>query len=101
MSCRCALLESCVSYGESEQAFCEGFALVAERSMLRLYRCTVCSTHWQIDGECRSDFAIKVAQPEHWSSFDDRPYQRDFFIRSHGGESAKGCLWARCPQSPQ
>lgn len=97
MQCCCAELDECVGYGESESEFCSGFTLIDERPLQRLYRCEHCATHWQLDVDDRSGFAIKVAQPENWPTFNDLPYRRGFFIRFHGGEGEKNCLWAKCP----
>lgn len=99
MLCNCANLPSCVSYGGSEEEFCSGFKLVSEREWLRLYQCCGCNKYWQLDVDGRSDFAIKVSQPEMWGSFDDRPYRREFFIKFHGGEGTGKCSWARCNRS--
>jgi hypothetical protein len=98
MPCDCANLSSCVSYGESEKEFCSSFDLISERPWLRLYQCRECKTYWQLDVDDRSDFAIKVSQPEIWPAFDDRPYRREFFIQFHGGVGSKKCTWARCNQ---
>lgn len=98
MQCRCPELDDCVSYGESEQDFCRGFTFLAERSLFRLYRCDRCQTSWQIDIDGRSDLAIKVPRPEQWSTFNDLPYRRGFFVRLHGGESDQECIWAKCSQ---
>jgi hypothetical protein len=54
--------------------------------------------YWQLDVDDRADFAIKVPQSENWSSFNDLPYRREFFIQFHGGVSTKKCTWARCNQ---
>ena len=96
MLCKCGQLQDAISCGESEEAFVKRFQLVAERPYLRLYRCRHCGTHWQLDFGDRSDLAIKVADPEHWETFDDRPFRRGFFIGFHGGEAAEQCCWAGC-----
>ena len=119
MPCQCAELPSCVNYGELEREFVRWFEVVAEHTWVRLYRCLHCDTHWQLDFDDRSDFAIKVAAPhswldlirsgrfgralttlakvmENWPDFDDKPYRREYFVRSHGGESDRQCTWAGC-----
>jgi hypothetical protein len=96
MHCKCANLDDCVGYGESEAKFVEGFLLIAERPYLRLYRCQYCGAHWKLDVDDRSDFAIKIPAAENWEQFDDRPVLRQFFIRFHDGEGLDKCLWAGC-----
>lgn len=98
MSCKCADMPNCVNYGESEKEFVRTFELVDERPWLRLYRCLNCDTHWQLDVDDRSDFAIKVPKPDQWPNFDDKPYRREFFIRFHGGEGEAQCNWSGCHQ---
>lgn len=97
MSCGCLSSERCVSFVESEEEFCRGFTFISQRLELNLYQCRNCGTHWQIDTDGRSDLAIKVEHPDHWATFNDLPFRRDFFIRFHGGEGQTKCLWANCP----
>lgn len=96
MPCQCAELPSCVNYGELEREFVRWFEVVAEHTWVRLYRCLHCNTHWQLDFNDRSEFAIKVPEPENWPDFDDKPYRREYFVRTHGGESDRQCTWAGC-----
>lgn len=99
MQCKCTELQNCTNYGESEEEFVRDFEFVDEQPWLRLYRCKSCNTYWQLDVGDRSDFAIKVAQPENWLEFDDCPFRREFFVRFHGGEEQHKCIWAGC-QNP-
>lgn len=96
MKCECAEMDSCVAYGESEQDFSSNCTLISQRPSLRLYQCNHCLTYWQLDVDDRSDFAIKVSEPEEWSSFDDMPYRKAFFTKFHGGESDRPCIYALC-----
>jgi hypothetical protein len=96
MPCNCRDLDDCVGYGESEAKFVEHFLLVAEQPYLRLYRCQNCGTHWKLDVDDRSDFAIKVPSAENWEQFDDSSILRQFFVRFHGGEGSQKCCWAGC-----
>ena len=96
MSCDCGNLPNCIKHSETGENFPRVLEPIAERQWLRLYRCTQCDTHWQLDVDDRSDFAIKVPEPDKWPDFDDKPYRREYFIRFHGGEGKNLCTWVGC-----
>jgi hypothetical protein len=84
-------MPDCLNYGE-EQVFTKDFKLVGSRDWLRLYRCHVCDTYWQLDVDDRSDWAIKVPASEDWKLFDGKPFGRAFIVRTHGGEGDEICF---------
>jgi hypothetical protein len=65
---------------------------------LQLYRCTDCGQHWQLDlpDKYQVSCAIKIEDPAHWQSFDDKPVRLQFLIESRGGLSQEECAKAGC-----
>lgn len=96
MTCQCAELPNCVTYGDSETEFVRLFEFVDQQPWLRLYCCRYCHTLWRLDVDDRSNFAIKIPEANDWAEFDAKPLIRDFIIRFHGGEGLDQCKWANC-----
>jgi len=96
MNCKCNKLHRVEAHGHEVETFTAGFELIKKRLCLRLYRCDVCDTYWQIDYGDRSDLAIKVVEPELWDTFNDNPYRMEYFIRYHDGHGDKQCSYSGC-----
>ena len=65
---------------------------------LRLYKCSVCGQHWQVDliDRLQVNCAIRIDNPTEWRDFDDKPVRVQYLIDSRGGLSTEECLMARC-----
>ena len=64
----------------------------------KLYRCTICNQHWQIDvvDKLQVNCAIKIDKPAEWRTFSDKPIRMQYLISSRGGLSENECRMANC-----
>ena len=85
--------------GDDSPSFDKGFVTLDKRIDVELRRCEVCGTHWQIDVG-RGGLAIRVAHPDSWSDFDDRPVRLQHMVDFHGGVDEGVCQWSGCEGQP-
>ena len=65
---------------------------------VKLLRCLVCGQHWQLDewDKYQAVCAIKIADPENWRSYDDKPDRFRLLVEARGGLSDEECVKAGC-----
>jgi hypothetical protein len=80
-------------------SFNAGFTTVAQRGHVELRRCEACGTYWQVDVD-RGGLAIRIADPDNWNEFEDRPIRLQQMIDRHGGVGEGRCVWAGCERQP-
>ncbi len=68
-----------------------------QNAFLTLCRCPHCGQHWQIDAWDQHYVRLaKIADPEDWADFDDKPVRLAVLVNSRGGLSKAACKWPRC-----
>jgi len=97
--CNCAELPDMFGLNNIESAF-RHLELLAEKEdgSRTLYRCQVCSRHWQLDDWdiIKSRLAIRIDHPQQWIDFDDKSIRMTFLVNSRGGLSEEKCTWPGC-----
>ena len=60
--------------------------------------CISCGQIWKTNeyNESKGQLAIKVPHGTDWRTFDERPYQIAFLIKSRGGVIERRCRWKGC-----
>ena len=82
-------------WDDAYDEFTGALDMIAEIGDRGLFRCSQCSTHWQVDTG-RGKLAIRIADPDSWSEFDDNPIRMKQMIDYHGGLGDQTCQWRGC-----